>query len=983
MKKLAVLVFSLLPFISFSQQNSVLSSGDWYKLAVEETGVYKITYNNLQTYGIDVDNIDPRNLAIYGKPSGMLPELLEEPHYTDLQPMAIQVIGEEDGVFDPDDYILFYGQGPVIWKYDADFNLFRHEVNLYTEQTNYFLTVSDEAGKRIQIQQNETLPPNKIIDTLELLIYHENEWVNPGKTGKIWLGELFEEDPGHDFNFNLEDYSVYPDGHQFYTRLAAQSLDTNFFSIALNTTVFDSIFMPRVSNQNRYQLYKSSNFESNFNFSGNTLTVAYSYVSVADTARAWLDYFEMILKTKPVFAGNQMPFRSVQNIGEGNVSLYVLSSAQAGEIVIWNVTDPVNVSHLELNTETDSVWFKIKNDSLLEFYAFNGNTFESPEFVGQVENQNLHAFESPDLLIVSHPDFLSQAHQLALFHQEEDGMSVGTFTPAQIYNEFSSGVQDVTAIRNFVRYLWEQSDEEKPKYVLLFGDASYDYLNRVENNSNFVPTFETQASSNSIFSYAADDFFGLKNMTGNGNVKSRLAVGRIPVSTVEDANNILNKIQTYNSNNALGPWLNDMMFIGDDGDGNLHLKDVESLSKVVDTASPVMNISKCYLDFFELMQTEDGPRYPEANSTITNKMSDGVFYVSYAGHGGKEQLAHERILSVDDLSNWTNKEKLPLWVIGSGDVAYYDDPGYTSLGESVFLKDEAGAIAVLGSARATYASANLAYTLAVIKKLTDQSLQNELRFGDLMMGSTGGTSDSKWTLLGDPALKIHFPKYNVNTTSLNGIAIAEFSDTIPPGSYLAFQGEILSKDEGILQAGFNGTVYLKVFAPFYIRTTRANQEGSFVQDIEVQDSILTEGTATIENGVFEITVKLPTNYFEGFGNLKLSWYAENGETDANGYYNQLWFGGEPDAIAEGDEFLDQIKVYPTVFSNQLNIELPENTNKKVVYRIYNTVGVEVFSANSTAGRGTESIRIPGLAKGMYILNIDVADNSRNFKVFRY
>ncbi len=194
MKKLAILVFSLIPFLSFSQQNSILSSGNWYKLAVEETGVYKLTYSDLQNYGIDIDNIDPRNLALFGNPSGMLPELLEEPHYTDLQPMAIQVIGEDDGTFNPDDYILFFGQGPVIWEYDADQHRFYHLPNLYTEKTNYFLTVLNEPGKRIQIQQSETLPQTASIDTFDLLISHENEWVNPGKVVKSgWANCLMKK----------------------------------------------------------------------------------------------------------------------------------------------------------------------------------------------------------------------------------------------------------------------------------------------------------------------------------------------------------------------------------------------------------------------------------------------------------------------------------------------------------------------------------------------------------------------------------------------------------------------------------------------------------------------------------------------------------------------------------------------------------------------------------------------------------------------
>ncbi len=978
MKKYAFTLFIIIPFIAFTQQNSILSSGDWYKIAVEETGIYKVTYNDLESYGIDVDNIDPRNLALFGNPAGMLSESLDEDYYTDIKSIAIQVIGEDDGVFDPQDYILFFGQNPNVLVYDELTNRFHNITNIYTKQTHYFLTVGTEVGKRIQIEQSTTLDPTATPWYYNFLISHESELVNPGKTGKIWLGEDFSETDTLNYHFDYRN-TVYNDSNYFKTVLAVNCTEESYFTIIINGEFYCTI---NANSTNNLNYYRAIQFDSLCTVGNLETEITFIYHKPNDSAQAWIDYFEMEMKILLTFVfEDQISYRTTENVGVGEITRYSISHNTPEDVTVWNVTDPLNVLKEELTLNSGSVSYRLPTDSLLEFHAFNGNSFYSAEFVGQVENQNLHGIAPPDFLIVAHSLFLDAANQLAYFHNSEDDLFTTVVTIDDIYNEFSSGSQDITAIRNFVKYLREKSgNESKPNYLLLFGDASYDYLDRVANNTNFVPTFESLQSSNAVSSFATDQYFGLNNMNTGGEMQ--VAVGRIPVTTMEEANNVLDKIQTYNSTNALGTWTNEMMFIADDGDNNLHMNHEEVLTQITEDNAPEMNINKCYLDFFELVQTNEGPRYPEVNETITNKTNDGVFYVNYTGHGSAEQLASERILSKDDLITWTNHNNLPLWVIASGEVAYFDNPDFTSLGESVFLEDEAGAIALIGTTRAAYAHANFAFNQGIVEKLIDNTLQSNLRFGDLMMHSVISQEFLKWTLLGDPALKIHFPEFNVSTITLNGIDIEEYTDTIAPGKLLTFQGQINNKEDGSLQSGFNGTVYLKVFAPKYLRATLGNQ-GSPVMEFEVQDSILAEGTATVDLGEFEIQVSLPANYYEGFGKLKLSWYAKNGITDANGYYDQLIFGGDPDAVDEGNEFLDQVKVYPTIFTDYLNIELPQTEYKSVVYRVYNTMGTEIYSTKSESVVGSEKIYIPGLVTGMYVLNINIDNSSRNFKVIKH
>jgi hypothetical protein len=979
MKKSVFILLLNLPFLLFSQQNSVLSSGNWYKISVEKTGIHKISYSDLANYGIAVDEIDPQSISLYGNTAGMLSESYDDPFYTDLQEISIEVIGEEDGSFQPADYILFYGQGPNIWDYNSTSKRFNHVVNWYSSSTSYFLNIGNGSGKRIPLITGTEEAHNKTIDTLNLLLYHENELTNPGKSGKVWLGETFENTDPLTIEFDLTGYEVYQNDHFLKTKVAAKStVESNFVlkknNIALKSMAISPLF-------SFFNIYKDNTIDTVFSITESELAFSYNYSFPNDSSIGWLDYLELNLKIAPKFQASQMGFRSAQNIGAGNISYYYLNYNAPENLVIWNVSDPVNIENIALNIETDKVWFKLENDHLLEFQAFDGLNFFTPTFLGKVENQNLHAAKVPELLIITAPEFLGQANQLAAFHEVEDGMSTGVFTNYQIYNEFSSGSQDITALRNFIWYMKDQSVEENlPKYVLLFGDASYDYKNITENNTNFVPTYTTLESANAITSFASDRYFSIKNLNNPGDEQA--AIGRIPIATAQEADDALQKIQNYASNQSLGSWKNEMMFIGDDADNGLHQRQVEDHISTANDNNPEMNIHKTYLDFFELVETEEGLRYPEVNMEILNKVNEGVYYANYVGHGGSVQLAAERILAKDDLLDWTNNDKLTLWVITSADVANYTNPEFVSLGEAFFLKENAGAIGVLSSSGINYASANMSFNTRIIEKLTDKSLQDSMRFGDLLPNlNSYSHNDLKWIFLGDPALKIRFPEFDVVSININDKPIDDYNDTISPGSILTIQGEIRSKQDGSLQLDFDGTVYLKVLAPVYLRSTMGNQ-GTPVEEFEVQDSILTISEAEVEYGSFEIQFALPNNEYNDFGKIKLSWYAENGISDANGFFNGLTYGGQPNGIADNNNLLDQIKVYPTFFDDHIYIEMPVSLSDGLKYRVFGTMGNMVYENSTTRGTAMEKINLFDLAEGMYIINISSDENSKNFKLLK-
>jgi hypothetical protein len=985
MRNSVFILFVFFPLWQFAQQNSVLSSGDWYKIAVEETGVYRITYDDLAAYGMDVDNLNPQYLALFGNPAGMLPEPLDEPYYTDLSPMAIQVVGEGDGSFDPGDYILFYGQAPDVWKWDVETRYFHYVPDVYTEKTYYFLTVGEANGKRMEIESSTEDDFTFTPAYFDFPVVHSEELVNPGKSGKRWLGEDFSQTDTLNFIMDSGGNSLLSDSVYFHVVVAANCSEPSVLSIYIDDAFYKTLTLPVIDSLDHFMTYRLTEFDSLCMAGEGETRISFVYEKPNEQARVWIDYVEMGLRQQPYYVeDSQMPFRSVKSVESGNVTNFVVGAVYPERLKIWNVTDPLNVKDLALTLESySSVSFRLATDSLLEFQAFNDQSFLTPEFVGMVPNQNLHAMSPPDLLIITHPDFMTQAQQLAAFHEVNDEMSISVVTPEQVYNEFSSGGQDVTAIRNFVRYLYDLSgEEEKPAYVLLVGDASYDYKDRVAGNTNFVPTYESDESANAVNSFATDHYYGLQDMSDpHGNTSTLLAVGRLPVKTQAEADATQAKIETYYSDRALGNWKNEFMFIGDRGDNNLHMSACEELTDTVSAMAPAVNNTKCYLDFYEREESQNGHTNPEAENLIDEKMNSGVFYVNYTGHGGETSLSKDVVVDSSTVAGWNNPDFLPLWVTASCCAVRYDDPGTMSLGEQVVLKNTGGSIGFIGNSRPSFSHMNLLLNLEVLTALLEAEYQGEVRLGDLIKNTSSQFHSEKYNLLGDPALKLSIPEFNVFTTTLNGIDIEEFADTILPGERLNLEGLITSKEDGSVQLGFNGTVHLKVYAPSYMRSTLGS-DGSPVMDVMLQDSVLAENTSEVVNGAFQIEVNLPADYYENIGLLKLSWYADNGQTDANGYYYGPVFGGEPSSINEADQLAALIKVYPSPFMDYLSIRLPEDLTDQVVFSVYNLLGTEVYAGQIDGRLHEVRVNLQHLSKGMYVLRLGNSEFLKSFKILK-
>lgn len=897
--------------------NSVLSSGNWYKLAVSEDGLYKLDFSFFQDMGLDPSSINPRNIRVYGNGGGMLPEKNADFRHDDLAENAIMVVGEGDGQFNSGDYVLFYGQGPHRWVDDPDTSKdgFKHIQNIYSDQTYYFITTDLGPGKRIGSAATAN-NPNNTVTTFSDYAFHEREETNLIKSGREWYGDYFSFNTATrvipPFSFpNL--VSSEPIG--VTTRLAGRStsLSSSYVLSANNQTV--SSFNVDYVSGNYLTLFAEiamvyDEFTSNSNTINMTLTLTNPSVGI----EGWLDYIELNARRNLTFTGSYMFFRDLRTVGPANVSEFVLGGA-ASNVKVWDVTDPVSAANVSGNLNGSEFRFVVATDELREFVAFRDNgAFPKPELIGQIDNQNLHAIGQPDMVIVTNSTLYNDAETLAEFHRTTNGLEVVTVNTNHIYNEFSSGATDLSAIRDFMKMLYDRAGSDVtllPRYLLLFGDASYDYKDITTSNNLVVPIYESQNSVHPIYSYATDDYFAALDDSEGGvgpNDVMDLAVGRIPVSTSQAAKEFVNKIKHYSSNSSFGSWRNMVSFIADDEDQNTHLRQVEGFTRYMNNNHPEYIVDKIYFDAYEQVSTPGGSRYPDVKDAINRRVNEGALLLNYTGHGGTNGWGHERVLDINDVNSWDNLDNMPVFLTATCEFSKFDDPSKFSAGEQVLLNPKGGAIAMVTTIRIVFSGANEDLSQAFLENAFEP-LNGEMptmgeavmRTKNSLLGNSDSANNRKFVLLGDPAIMLAYPKYEVVSTTINGNPISNNSDTLKALKKVTITGEVRDNN-GALLSNFNGEVFPTIYDKPLTITTLKNDASSQFTNYNLLKNILFKGRATVTNGEFSYTFIVPKDISFQYGNGHISYYAEDrsNDIDANGYTQDLVIGGTADNFAQDD-----------------------------------------------------------------------------------
>ncbi|HRW68781.1 type IX secretion system sortase PorU [Lentimicrobium sp.] len=879
--------------------NSVLSSGDWYKIYINETGIYRLTYDDLKNLGINVNGLNPDMIRIFGNGGRMLPEGAGSERVDDLAENAIKVVTANPGVFARGDYVLFYGQGTLSWNMNPFSARMEHHKHLYADEACYFVTIGPVPGKRIVTDPDPEGDPNYYSVEYTDFRVHENDNVSMIKSGRKWFGEKLDF---YSRTFALPSFqfanAVANESAIVRYGLAGRSLAGQIsFNILVNGEQVASSSLSKIVSD--WDYVREVTTTASFVPGSSKLDVQVRFNPVSSTDIGYIDFVSLNVRCMLKYSGGQLAFRDPKTVSAGRITSFTLDNAVDG-LEIWDVTDPADVKFIQPVRVGNQYIFRRNTERLVEMIAHDNSVFKQVKPGEKVKNQNLHSTGNYDLIIVTHPDFNTDAARLAAAHNNKGEISAIVVPLPEIYNEFSSGVQDITAIRDFMKMLYDRGrDAGYPKYLLLFGNASYDVKNRVAGNSIFIPTYQSENSVHLVNSFLTDDYYGLLD-DGEGALNAAglldVGVGRLPVRNAEQSKIVTDKILHYLENPASthGDWRNVIVVPADDEDRNTHLNQAEKLVNSIDTLDPVYNINKIYFDTYKKQSTPGGGRYPDVNREIASRVEKGALLVNYVGHGGEVGWADERVLEISDINAWTNYERMGLFFTATCEFSRFDNPLHTSAGELVFLNPEGGAMSMITTTRLAFASSNSQLNLSFADTLLDADSHEIPRLGDVLKytKNTNGNSPNTrhLTLFGDPSMRLPIPRHRVYTTSITNAVTGNPADTLFANSLVTVSGEVRRVD-GSLIDDFDGVVYVKVFdKPSKVKTLGQHPD-SWVVEVKVQKNIVYQGKASVSGGKFTFTFPVPRDIDYALGNGKISYYASNGIEDAHGYSNEFKIGG--------------------------------------------------------------------------------------------
>jgi len=895
--------------------NSPLATGKWYKVAVSYTGLCKIDYDFIASKLGITGPINSASIRVFGRGGNMLSENNAVARPVGLTEDAIWVNDGGDGAFGKGDYFVFFAEGPVSWNYDSTTKHYKHVKNLYEDKGYYLLNFDGEAGKRVGTQ--DAVPAGNVtVNSYDDYVVFDEDDISPAKFGKTWWWkEEFSNNIGkstqHTVTMDLGDNTG-----MAYFKMRASSSCPNPGS-TLNASINGQPggnFVFYAATDNNLVGDANRPFDQN-DVSDWTAVVTgqvpinITYQPTATDGRAFLDYIEANVRRPLAFRGSAVNFRDASSVANGNIASFELGNANSNTQV-WDVTDPQNPVRMKGTLNGSTYTFSQDAGSLHEYAAMNSDQLLIPEYAGTVDNQNLQGQDQTDMVIVSHPDFLNAANKIADFHRNHDHIRVTIVTPQQIYNEFSSGGQDITAIRDYMKMFYDRAGNDStqmPRYLLLFGDASYDYKNRVAGNTNFVPTHESYESYTELSSYCDDDFYGM--LDDNENIETigiantlDIGIGRLPVKTLDEAEGVVNKIKQYKAPSSLGPWRLSTTLVADNEDGaGPHMDDEEIMEATINSQSNLYNATKVYEDAIPFTSTPGGARAPEANKMINDQMYKGTVLINYSGHGNTEVLSHERIVTQDDYNKWTNLNKMPFSVTATCDFGQFDQPQFVSAGEQIVLKKDGGVISSVTTVKLVFQSSNRElnrdYLKAQFEKMDDRwnTFGDAFRIGKNITYSvaTTGSSDiinfRKFALLGDPALLPDFPEHSIYVNNIKDVATGLNTDTMSAlGSY-EVSGYVGDSKRAPFD-NFNGRLYVTIYDKPRVVSTISGIGKTFT----VRNNIIYKGKATVVDGKFAFAFIAPKDINYDMGNAKISLYAENGETDAAGADYSYSIGGYSD-----------------------------------------------------------------------------------------
>ena len=661
---------------------------------------------------------------------------------------------------------------------------------------------------------------------------------------------------------------------------------------------------------------------------------------------ARLDKILLMAERQLSWASEMLLFRSARSLDQ-EVSEYVINNVPDAPL-LWNIKDPAKPLIIPFVQSGTELSFVERADDLQEYILLSGSSFPAPSTIQALDNQSIRSLSPRDGLIIAHRNFLTEAERLAAFHRSHDDLDIAVVDVDLLYNEFSSGMPDVTALRDAIKYFYDRSSSTF-RYALLFGDCSYDYLDRTEDNTNFVPIYESRNSTHPIESYSSDDYFGFMEEdegewleTFRGAHTLEVGIGRLPVKTAKEATDVVNKIIRYStSERVVGDWKNRITYVVDDGDRNIHVRDAEDFSSIFAANQQQLVLEKLYLDAFQQQVDASKERSPILRDKVIDAIEGGTFALNYIGHGNEFLWMDEEILDIEVIEGLTNRFRLPLIITATCQFGRYDDPDFFSGSEQMLLNPNGGAIALITTTRPVFASSNELVNEAFHFSLFEKIDGEFPRLGDVLRKTKNESRDRlenrNFALLGDPFLRLRYPEYTAVVDEINGQDVTSASDTLSALEEVTLSGRILGEDSALF-SGFNGFIDILLLDSEGTATTLGQESPPI--SYATQKNPLFKGKATVTNGLFSATFIVTPNTSYRFDAGKISLYAIDEEqgVEATGVTENLRLGGTADIDRE-DSMPPAIQLYvgDPAFRNGQTVE----SSSLLIAEIFDEFGINV------------------------------------------
>ncbi|MCQ2360898.1 MAG: type IX secretion system sortase PorU [Paludibacteraceae bacterium] len=964
--------------------NSVLAGGSWYKIAVETSGLYKLTYSDIKNMGIG----DPAGVRVYGYGGALIDEDLSKalPRYDDLPEVAVYMEKGADGVFSEGDYILFYAQGVVKDNISKEEPTHSYTYNYCSKEGYYFITCGSGEGLRMEKAALVTNEPTVTFKNTLAGYYIHSDETTLLTSGREWYGYKFSSGT-LSRTFTICDTNI-DTGEDIYidATLVAHSSNKTQFAVTFNgadagtVNIAASTSSHIAGKKGLFQKYLNNNTSSN-----PRISLKYSPFSASDAGYLYYicaNYYKRLILDSN---NSSILITNPEELTRGVIAKYEITGA-SGSTMVWDITDPVRTKRIPATISGGTLTFKEERSEFHKYIAFNPNAAKAPKMVGAVGNQNLHQLSVADMVIITPPEYMNAANRLANFHRTNDNLSVHIITPELIYNEFSSGTPDVSAYRLLMKMFYDRAMESKgrlPQHLLLMGVTGYD--NRgIKNEKRPLVGYQSPESLTSTSSYTTDDFYGMLDDNEGAYISSAtmdISVGRLPVTSEQEAENVVTKTINYVTSSSTGDWRALCTFLGDNDDSHAHEQQADQLASMVTETNNSYRTDKIFLDSYIAVNSSAGTSYPGARNKVLQNLKDGTVVFTFVGHGSPNILTTEQTISKNDITGMYNKN-LALWATATCDFSRYDDVSH-SAGMEVILNPNGGGIALYTTTRVVYSSENFKLMKAAFTYLFPEANAEHKTIGEIFrlakIDLKNNSNKLNFTLLGDPAIKIHYPSHIVKTDSINHSVPAEAE--MQALGIVTIRGHLENANADTLK-NFNGKILITVYDKEETLKTLGQVGDKSAFSYKDYPNKLFKGTISVTNGLFETTFMVPKDINYRIDKGKILYYAwQEGSTENDAFGNDVDF-----RVGGTDPSYEETTVGPVIraYMNAPEFVNGGKVNSSPVFysHTFDEYGVNVVGA----GIGHDAtVILTGPVSGTYNLNDSYVSALNDYKngMFKY